>query len=68
MAQKQKQKQKYLQEPLFPEMKEDLCYVCYTWIRHDGVYIGNGMWRHQKCKPKEYCGKELHDAESSRLM
>jgi hypothetical protein len=45
-------KVKYLQEPLFEELKRDICYVCYGKIKKDeGIYIGNGMWRHGKCKP-----------------
>jgi len=45
-------KQKYFQEPLFLELKKDYCYVCYERIKNDeGIYIGNDMWRHRKCKP-----------------
>jgi len=45
-------KQKHFQEPLFQELKKDYCYVCYERIKKDeGIYIGNGMWRHKKCKP-----------------
>jgi hypothetical protein len=45
-------KQKYFQESLFQEYKKDYCYVCYGRIRKDeGIYIGNDMWRHKKCKP-----------------
>lgn len=33
-------------------MKKDYCYVCYERIKKDeGLYIGNDMWRHKKCKP-----------------
>jgi hypothetical protein len=45
-------KQKYFQEPLFHELKKDYCYVCCERIKKDeGIYIGNDMWRHKKCKP-----------------
>jgi hypothetical protein len=45
-------KQKYFQEPLFHELKKDYCYVCYERIKkNEGIYIGNDMWRHKKCKP-----------------
>ncbi|HNZ57842.1 MAG TPA: hypothetical protein PKM38_00525 [Syntrophorhabdaceae bacterium] len=43
----------YLQEPLFEELKRYICYVCHRWIKKDGLYIGNGVWRHAKCKPKD---------------
>jgi hypothetical protein len=43
---------RYFQEPLFEELKKDYCYVCYRRIKNnDGIYIGNSMWRHKKCKP-----------------
>jgi hypothetical protein len=43
---------KYLQEPLFEEMKREVCYVCYDRIKADeGVHIGKGKWRHERCKP-----------------
>jgi hypothetical protein len=42
----------YFQEPLFQEMKKDICYVCNKWIKKDaGLNVGKGMWRHTKCKP-----------------
>jgi hypothetical protein len=47
-----KSKFRYLQEPLFEEMKKEVCYVCYERIRNEeGVYIGKELWRHKKCKP-----------------
>jgi hypothetical protein len=44
---------KYLQEPLFQEFKQDVCYVCYGRIKKDEerVNIGHNTWRHKKCKP-----------------
>ncbi len=45
-------KRKYYQEPLFDELRRDTCYVCYERIKKDeGIYIGNNLWRHKKCKP-----------------
>jgi hypothetical protein len=46
-------KTKYLQEPLFQEMKKEVCYVCYGRIMKDEerVHIGYNTWRHKKCKP-----------------
>lgn len=41
----------YIQEPLFDELKRYICYVCHQWIKKDGLYVGNGIWRHAKCKP-----------------
>jgi hypothetical protein len=42
----------YYQEPLFDELRRDTCYVCCERIKKDdGVYIGNKLWRHKKCKP-----------------
>ena len=42
----------YFQEPLFQEMKKDICYVCNKWIKKDeGLNVGNGVWRHTRCKP-----------------
>ena len=41
----------YLQEPLFAELKRYICYVCHRWIKKDGLNVGNGIWRHEKCKP-----------------
>lgn len=32
-------------------MKKDWCYICYGWIKGDGVYVGGGIYRHKKCKP-----------------
>ncbi|MBA4418737.1 MAG: hypothetical protein C0392_12640 [Syntrophus sp. (in: bacteria)] len=47
-----KSKNKYYQEPLFEELRKDTCYVCYDRIKKDeGIYIGNSLWRHKKCKP-----------------
>ncbi|HBE45261.1 MAG TPA: hypothetical protein DDW17_07410 [Deltaproteobacteria bacterium] len=47
-----KQKVKYFQEPLFEEFRKDYCYVCYRRIKDNkGLYIGNSLWRHKKCKP-----------------
>jgi hypothetical protein len=47
-----KSKYRYYQEPLFEELKKDTCYVCYERIKKDeGVYIGNSLWRHKRCKP-----------------
>ncbi len=60
-------KKKYFQEPLFQELKKDYCYVCYGRIKNEeGIYIGNGMWRHAKCKPgssrwlRSRVGQESH--------
>lgn len=58
------QKTIYRQEPLFAELKKDICYICYRWIKGDGVYVGKGTWRHKKCKPdsphpKEAAGEAL---------
>ncbi len=44
----------YLQEPLFEELKRYICYVCHRWIKKDGLNVGNGVWRHAKCKPIEH--------------
>jgi len=46
-----KTKTMYLQEPLFAELKRYICYVCHRWIKKDGLNVGNGIWRHEKCKP-----------------
>jgi len=47
-----KPKRKYYQEPLFDELRRDTCYVCYERIKKDeGIYIGQNLWRHKKCKP-----------------
>jgi hypothetical protein len=45
-------KTKYFQEPLFKELKKDYCYVCCRRIGKDeGICVGQGLWRHRKCKP-----------------
>ena len=42
----------YFQEPLFEELKKDICYVCHKWIKRGaGLNVGKGVWRHAKCKP-----------------
>jgi hypothetical protein len=42
----------YFQEPLFEEMKKDICYICHKWIKQGaGQNVGKGVWRHEKCKP-----------------
>jgi hypothetical protein len=47
-----KPKRKFYQEPLFEELRRDTCYVCYERIKTgDGIYIGQNLWRHEKCKP-----------------
>lgn len=48
----QRTKPKHFQEPLFPELRCTVCYVCYQRIKGDeGVHIGHQLWRHKKCKP-----------------
>jgi hypothetical protein len=45
----------YFQEPLFEEMKKDICYVCHKWIKQGaGLNVGKGVWRHEKCKPIDF--------------
>ena len=45
----------YFQEPLFEEMKKDICYLCHRWIKKDtGLNVGKGVWRHAKCKPIDF--------------
>lgn len=49
--QKSKQK-KYFQDPLFEQFKGDTCYVCCKKIPSEkGVCVGQGLWRHQSCRP-----------------
>jgi hypothetical protein len=58
-AMSRKTKTMYLQEPLFQELKRYICYVCHRWIKNDGLNVGNGIWRHAKCKPLDV--KSLRD-------
>jgi hypothetical protein len=43
----------YFQDPLFEEFRSDTCYVCGKRIvaPHKGVCVGQGLWRHEGCKP-----------------
>ena len=41
-----------VQEPLFPEMRKDCCYICGRWITQGSVYVGHGLARHKRCKPE----------------
>jgi hypothetical protein len=41
-----------VQEPLFPEMRRDCCYICGRWITQGGVYVGHGIARHRRCRPE----------------
>ena len=42
----------YYTQPLFEELKKEYCYVCGQRIKKDeGLHVGNGIWRHKKCKP-----------------
>ena len=48
-----KSKRKYFQDPLFDQFRSDTCYVCCQKIAaaHQGVCVGQGLWRHLICKP-----------------
>ncbi len=45
-------KQRYFQDALFEEFRSDTCYVCCKRIEPDkGIAVGQGLWRHEGCKP-----------------
>ena len=45
-------RKRYFQDALFDEFKGDTCYVCCRRIpKLRGVCVGQGLWRHQGCKP-----------------
>ncbi len=45
-------KKPYFQDPLFDQFKGDTCYVCCRRISNEkGVCVGQGLWRHEACKP-----------------
>ena len=46
------EKKRYFQDPLFEEFRSDTCYVCCKRIAPSkGVCVGQGLWRHEGCKP-----------------
>jgi len=45
-------RKKFFQDPLFDQFRSDTCYVCCQKIpARKGVCVGQGLWRHQGCKP-----------------
>jgi hypothetical protein len=55
---KAKARKPYVQEPLFPELLRYCCYICSKWIDGEGTYIGQGKWRHRRCRPLPLVGGE----------
>jgi len=45
-------RRRYFQDPLFDQFRNDICYVCCRSIPpNKGICVGQGLWRHQACKP-----------------
>ncbi|HOL06533.1 MAG TPA: hypothetical protein PK864_09880 [Syntrophorhabdaceae bacterium] len=51
---------RYIQDPLFEELRKDTCYLCQKRIkRNDGIKVGKNLWRHKKCNPIHFSDKIL---------
>lgn len=47
-----KKKAWYIHEPLFDELKKEICYLCHKRIKNkDRIKVGENLYRHKKCNP-----------------
>lgn len=45
----------YMHEPLFNELKKEICYLCHKKIEDkDRIKVGKDLYRHKKCKPIQF--------------
>lgn len=49
-------------------MSQAICYLCQNEISGNGLYIGDGTYRHHECNPVEYSDVPADDKESEAKL